>query len=198
MHVDRTRVERWSGYESALKESISNWTVSVLRTSFLPSGLIAGPKSIGPSADDRIKDVEVDAATQTPAVRVSAGPVFFAQTTDMRLLQASDLAPIAKQLHPHMTTVGSLLYTMRDHVNRADIPGHFWAATNPATMLELLQQVHQVLGESQYALRNIGRTPNTGEAGYFPEAASRELESCEGTACSLLPSECHRYVSGRL
>jgi hypothetical protein len=86
------------------------------------SGLIAGPKGIGLCADDGIKDAEMDADTQIPAVRVSVGPVLFSRTTDMGLFQASDLAAIAKQLHPHMTTVGSLLYTMRDHVNRADIP----------------------------------------------------------------------------
>ncbi|KAH9971810.1 hypothetical protein BGW80DRAFT_1318575, partial [Lactifluus volemus] len=72
-HIDHTRVERWSGYKSALEESISHL------------------KSIRLSVDDGIKDAEMDVNTQTPA--------------------ASDLAAIAKQLHPHMTIVGSLLYT---------------------------------------------------------------------------------------
>ncbi|KAI0247729.1 hypothetical protein BJV78DRAFT_1285313 [Lactifluus subvellereus] len=62
---------------------------------------ISNWKSAGTLTKDRAEDVEMDADTQIPA--------------------ASDFPAIAKHLRPHMTTAGSLLHTMRDHVSPADI-----------------------------------------------------------------------------
>jgi hypothetical protein len=56
--------------------------------------------------------------------------------------------------------------------NGSNLSGHFWAAATSATVLELLQRVRQVLGESQHALRSIRRALDTREAGYFLKAST--------------------------